>query len=174
MGGENARGQLVYGSGLAGLFIISRRNGIIEVLPELSGINAAALNLLQGKLFRMDVMNREQGGDAETAGCGRNQTGHPVVAVDQVRADARNDVVQHFALKSEGNTRIFPAVAGVDCIPVVEDAVLGEVNAFLRQPLPHGLQFLAEDFINIGMEHLPVIWQGDMDIRPQIKQGGYQ
>jgi hypothetical protein len=58
---------------------------VVEVGPELRGIDARVFDLGERQVVRMDVVHREQAGNAHAPRRRGNQTGHPVVAVDQVR-----------------------------------------------------------------------------------------
>ena len=135
---ENARGQLVHGGVVPRLLIVPRHAIIIKVLPELRGINAAFLDLRQRQFLSVDIVDREERGNAETPGGGGDEPRHPVIAVDEVRLHAGDDVVQHLPLEGEGDARVLPSVVRVNRVPVVKDAVLREVDALLRQPFPHG------------------------------------
>ena len=142
------------------------------MLPEEGGVDAAGLDLVEREFFGVDVMDREERGDAVAAGGSGDEAGHPVVAVDEVGGDARDDVVDDLALEGEGDAGVFAAVVGVDRVAVVEDAVLCEVDAFFREPFADGFEFLAEDVVDIGVEHLTVVREGDVDISAEFEERG--
>ena len=118
----------------------------------------------------MDIVHGEEAGDAEAAGRGGDQAGHPVIAMDQVRPDAGDDVIDDLPLEGEGDSGVLPAVTGIDGIAVIKNPVFCEVDAFLRQGPAHGFEFLGDDFKDVGVEHLPVVRQGHMDIRAELEQ----
>ena len=142
------------------------------MLPEESGVDAAGLDLVEREFFGVDVMDREERGDAVASGGTGDEAGHPVVAVDEVRGDAGDDVIDDLALEGEGDARVFAAVVGVDGVAVVEDAVFCEMDAFFREPFADGFEFLAEDVVDIGVEHLTVVREGDVDICAEFEERG--
>jgi len=50
----------------------------------------------------MDIVDGEESGDAKFFGFGRDEASHPVVAVDDVRLDAGDDMVDEVASEGEG------------------------------------------------------------------------
>jgi hypothetical protein len=77
------------------------------MLPEIGRIDAAVFDMGQGRFHRVDVVDGKQAGNAHLPGHGRDQAGHPVVAVDQVRLHPGNDVVDHLPLKGQGKLWYF-------------------------------------------------------------------
>ena len=116
-------------------------------------------------------MDREKTGDAQGAGGRRNESGHPVVAMDEVGFDVTDDAVDDLALEGQGDARILAAVTRVNLIAVIEKTVLGQVNAFFGEFFPDLVQLAAEEVVNVRVKHLPVIRQGDVHVRTQFKQG---
>jgi len=55
----------------------------------------------QKEFHGMDIVNGKERRNSHSAGHGRQQPRHPIVAVDQVRLDARDDIVDDFPLKSK-------------------------------------------------------------------------
>ena len=55
----------------------------------------------------------------------RNQTGHPIVTVDQIRLNFRDDMIDDFPLKSNGNLGIFPFKICMEAVGVKKYPVPG-------------------------------------------------
>src|SRR5574344_1283407 len=81
------------------LEIVERRAPVVEVHPEFRRVDASILNLRQRQLVRVDVVDRKQARNPLTARGRRNETRHPVVAVDEVWLHVRNDVIDDLALE---------------------------------------------------------------------------
>ena len=77
----------------------------------------------------MDVVEGEEAGNAEGSGFGRDESGHPVVAVNEIGFYGWDDVVDDFALEGECDFEVNGISIGVDAVLVVKDTVFGEVNA---------------------------------------------
>ena len=102
VGGEDAGGEEVDRVVVAGFLVVVRRAQVVEVLPEVGGIDSAVLDVPEGEPLGVDVVDREEGLDAVALGDGRDEPGHPVVAVDEVRPDLGDGVVDDLALEGEG------------------------------------------------------------------------
>lgn len=100
-GGDSA-GEKVDGVGPVGFVEALGIVPEIEFIPEISGWNTGIFQLGQGGLLGVDIVNGEKSRDSELLGFGRNETGHPVVAMDDVGFDPGYDVVDQVALKGQG------------------------------------------------------------------------
>ena len=90
----------------------------------------------------MHVVNRKETGNALFPGHGRDQTRHPVIAVDQVRLNPGNNVIDDFPLKCQGEFNIFGAVQRVDPVDIVEGPILGQMDAVVRHFSLNPVDFL--------------------------------
>lgn len=131
------------------------------MLPEICGVDATVLDVGEGEFLGVNVVERKERGDAVAAGDGGDESGHPVVAVDQVWSDLGDGVIDDFPLEGEGEEMV---LRGIDAGAVVEDAILGEVNALFRQGAADFFVFEFEDVFRVEVEHAPVVWQGHMDV----------
>jgi hypothetical protein len=82
--------------------------------------------------------------------------------MDQVGAYLGNDVIDYFALEGQRDEVVF--LLAVDALTVVEDPVFGEVNALFREGPAYPTVFIFMHVRHIEVEHLAVIWEGDVDI----------
>jgi len=131
VGGEEAAAEEVDGVVASALFVVVWGGLVEEVAPEFGGIDAALFDGFEGCFDGVDIVEGEEAGDAEGAGFGGDEAGHPVVAVDEVGFDGGDDVVDDFALEGEGDFEVDGIGVGVYAVLVVEDAVFGEVDAVM-------------------------------------------
>ena len=110
VGREDPADQQVDGVLFAGLLVIVGHVVVEKVLPEIGRVDAAVFDLGEEGLHGVDVVDRKKARGAHLARHGRDQAGHPVVAVDQVRTHPGDDVVDHLALKGQRDFHVFPAV----------------------------------------------------------------
>ena len=120
----------------------------------------------------MDVVKGEEAGDAEGAGFGGDESGHPVVTVDEIGFYGGDDVVDDLALKGEGDFEICGVGVGVDAVLVVKDAVFGEVNAVFREFAFVDEEFVVDESANIYVEHFTVVGECDVDVGSEFVEGG--
>ncbi len=131
VGGEDAGGELI--DAVPGACFVVGAWGFfkVEVVPKFGAIDPAVFDFIEGEVLGVDVVDGEEGFDASGACDGGDEAGHPIVAVDEVRLDAGDDVGGEFALEGEGHAGV---VAGlVDFVAVVEGVVFGEVDAPLLE-----------------------------------------
>jgi hypothetical protein len=101
-----------------------------EILPETGGVDSAVFEHLEREALGVNVVHREEAGNAVLLCEGGNQSCHPVVAVNEVGAGPRDDVVDDLALKRDrGEVTFGPAV---DLRAVVEGAIFREVDPAVR------------------------------------------
>ena len=103
------------------------------------------------------------------AGDAGDEAGHPVVAVDEVGLDGWEDVVGDLALEGEGDEVVFRG--RVDLGLVVEDAVFGEVDAFIGEGFGDAVVFAVEEFAHFEVEHAAVVGEGDVDVGALVVEG---
>ena len=70
---------------------------------------------------------------------GRDQTGHPIVAMDKIRLYIGDDIIDNLPLKSKSDFKVFPAVIGIDITHIEKSPVFGKMNLFIRHFSPDGL-----------------------------------
>ena len=110
VGGKDPRCLKVDEVPLPRLLVVVRGTGEIQVVPKLRRIDSGILHLRKRHLVRMDVVHGEQTGNAFAPRRRRDESRHPIVAVDEIRLDGVHDVVYHLALKREGKLRIAVAL----------------------------------------------------------------
>jgi len=174
VGGEDAAGEQVDAVGRARLLVVPGRPHEVELLPELGGVDARVLDALQRDFLRMDVVDGEQARDAQTASGGGDEPGHPVVAVDEVGLDGGDDVVDHLALERESQLGIVLAVRAVHRVPVVEHAVLREVDARVRQLGLVALELAVDEAADVHVKHLAIVRQRDVDVRALLEERAHE
>lgn len=128
-GREDAAGEEVHRI-LATAFIVAiRLPTVVKMLPKIRGIDSAILDLGERTVFRVDVVNGEQAGNAVPFRDAGDQAGHPVIAMDQIGPDLRDGMVDHLALERQRDEVVFrPINRGA----VIENPVLGQMNPLLR------------------------------------------
>jgi len=159
---------------IARLFVIVRHARIVEVAPEFGGVNARILDLRQRQTVRVDIVHREEAGNAHAPRRAGNQPGHPVVAVDQIGLYRRNDVVDHFARKGQRQLGILVLRIAVDRVAIIEAAVLGQMDARVGQAALVDAQLVTDQLSHLHMKHAPVVRQRHVDIGTEIKQRRHQ
>ena len=105
---------------------------VVQVPPEARCIHSSVFNESHGGFDRLDVVDREETRDPQPAGHRRYETGHPVVAVDEVGLHAWDDVVDNLPLKGQGELDVFLPVFGIDTIDVEKSPVFGQVHPVIR------------------------------------------
>ncbi len=168
VGGEDTAGEQVDLIGATAFLVGDGGAAVVEMLPEVGGIDSSVLDLGESEVLGVDVMDGEERRDAVAAGDRGDEAGHPVVAVDEVGADLGDGVVDDLALEGEGDQVVFRAV---DAGAVVEDAVFSEVDALLGQGAADFLELVVEDAGDVEVEHPAVVWQRDVDIGALVVEG---
>ena len=107
---EHARSLKVDLVGVARFLVVVRRISVVEVHPEFGRIDAGVLDLGERQLVGVDVVDREEAGNTFAPCRGRDKPGHPVVAVDKIGLNSRNDVVDDFALERERKFQVVIAL----------------------------------------------------------------
>ncbi len=87
-------------------------------------------------------MDGEKTGNPVLSGHGRNQAGHPIVAVDQIRLNPGDDIVDDFALKGQGKLDVFSPVGRIDPVDIIKGAVFGQVDAVSGHLILDAVDFL--------------------------------
>lgn len=110
----------------------------------------------------MNVVDGEEGGDAQLLGGGRNESRHPVVAVDDVRADLWDDVVNEVPLESEGGEEEIVTGGGIYPAAAIEAAILCKVD-----PAADGnTATWTVGVIGVVTKEIPVVWDCEVDVLP--------
>ena len=171
--GEDAGGEQVHRDvAVARELVVAGHRRVVQLAPELRRVDAEVLDLGERELARVDVVDREERADPHRAGGGRDEARHPVVAVHEVGADDRDDVVDHLALERQRDAGVHLVVAGVDAVAVVEEAVLREVDAGLGEDGLVDEQLALDEVPHVHVEHLAVVGEGDVHVRPELEERG--
>ena len=128
--GKDAGGKEINRIVITGLFVVVRGAKIVALLPEVCGVNSPVFNFSKRDSLGVDVVKGEKRFDIVSLCNRRNEACHPVIAVNEVRPDLRDRVVDDFALKGEGN--IVVVFRAVDSVAVEENTILGQVNVLFR------------------------------------------
>ena len=172
--GENSGGEHVDRIVRPAFLVVQRRALVIEILPERRRVDAAVFDLGQRRLVGVDVVHREEARNPHPPGGGRDEPGHPVVAVDQIRLHVRDDVVDHLALERHRLKKAVLRITAVNRIPVVEDAVLRQMNPAVVQVAHVDAQLVADQLADVDVEHLAVVRQRDVHVGSLAEQGADQ
>ena len=156
----------------AGVVVVGRRTGEIQIHPELGGIDPRFLDARQRYLAGVDVMHGEQALDAAAPGHCRNQGGHPVVTMNQVRHHARHDVVDQLALEHQRDPHRLVGVIAVNLVAIIKNPVLRQVDVRFRQDFVVFPQLFLVQAENVPMEHPPVVRHRHVDVRTELEEGG--
>ena len=132
MGGKDTAGQQVHRVVSPGLFVVAGHFFIVKVLPEIGRINAPVFDGRQCRFNGVDIVDGKKTGDALLSGHGRDQAGHPVVAVNQIGLHPGDDIVDDFPLKGQGKLDILFPVIRINPVDIVKGPVFGQVNAVVR------------------------------------------
>ena len=156
------------------MVVVRGRAGEIQIHPELRGIDARLLDPRQRDLPGVDVVHGEQALDAAAAGHRRDQCGHPVVAMNQIRHHPRHDVVDQLALENQGDPHRFIGVIAVNLVAIIKNPVLRQVDVRFWQDFVVFPQLLLVQAENVAMEHPPVVRHRYVDVCSQLEQRGNQ
>jgi hypothetical protein len=105
----------------------------VKFIPKISTGDPGVFKLSQGGFLSVNVVNGEKGGDTEFLSFGGDEAGHPVVTVDDVRLNPRDDVVNEISLKGEGRHEKILLASLVDATAAIKFAVFGEVDAIAHR-----------------------------------------
>ncbi len=94
--------------------------------------------------------------------------------MNQVRFDHRNDVIDDLPLERESEVHRLVRIATIDLVPIIEDAVLCQMDARTGKHLVVFPQFLIMEMEDIPVKQAPIIRQCYMDVRAQRNQRGNQ
>ncbi len=78
-------------------------------------------------------MNCKQTWNPKLSGHSRDQAGHPVIAVNEIRLHTMNDVVDHLPLEDQSDAGVVFLVGAINFVPVVEDSILRQLDSISRQ-----------------------------------------
>ena len=174
VGGKESAAEVVCGVLIAALFVVEGRFFKKEVAPKFGRIDAAFFDNFEGGFNGVDVVEGEEAGNAEGPGFSGDESGHPVVAVNEIGFYGGDDVVDDFALEGEGDFEVNGIGIGVNAVLVVKDAVFGEVNAVFGEFSFVDEQFVVDEPTNIDVEHFTVVGECDVHISTEFMQGGYE
>ncbi len=174
MGRKYAGGEKVHPIVIPALLVVHGRLLEIQPLPEGGRVNAPVLDFGHGGGHGVDVVDGEQAGNLQFPGHGRNQPGHPVVAVNDVRRHPGHDVVDHFPLKRQRHLQVHVRVSGIHIVQIIERPVRSQVDPFFIQALADLGQLPAVGLGGGPVEYGPVIRQGHMHITAQVEQSRNQ
>src|SRR6056297_2848010 len=99
MGCENTTGKKINRISATGFFIIYGRAFKKKVLPEIRCINAPVFDGRQQSLIVINIVNRKKTGYPKLSCYGRDQSRHPVIAMNQIRLNAGDNGVDHLPLE---------------------------------------------------------------------------
>ena len=95
----------------------------------------------------MDIMDSEKTRGFHFPCHGRNQSGHPIIAVNEIRTYMGYDVIDDLPLESEGDFDVFHRIIGVHTVKIKKCPVFGEMNSIFR--------YFALDDIQLSPEYGP-------------------
>ncbi|VTR65593.1 hypothetical protein DESC_350058 [Desulfosarcina cetonica] len=168
---EHTGGQKVHRIGVTGLLIAFRQALIKARPPESGGIDPAFLDGGEQQLRRVQAIEGEQAGNAALARHGRNQSTHPVEAVNQVGLNLGDDPVDHFALKRKGDAHTLTTGVHEQFRVVVKGAVLGQVDTVFGQvPLSLG-DIQPGQGVGAVFENVAIVGHGQVDIDTPFVKG---
>jgi len=131
MSGKNSTGEKVYGVGIPYVLIIGSHFFVIQILPKIGGIDSPVLHVAECCLYRVNIMNGKKAWNFHLPGHGRNDTGHPIIAVNQIRLDLGDDVIDHLALKSQGEFNVFSSIRRINTVDVIKGPVFCQMDAII-------------------------------------------
>ena len=126
----------------------------------------------EGGFHGVDIVEGEEAGNTEGPGFGGDESGHPIVAVNEIGFYGGNDVVDDFALEGECDFEVNGIGIGVNAVLVVKDTVFWRGECGLREVFFVNEQFVVDESTNINVEHFTVVGECDMHISTEFMQGG--
>jgi hypothetical protein len=141
MGGKDTADQQVDRIDFSRFFVLHGHTFVIKVVPEIGGVDPAVFDGGQQRFHGMDIVNGEQAGNSHFAGRRRNETGHPVIAVDQIRFDPRHDIVDDFTLEGQSDFDVVRSIMGIDGGRIKKSAVFRQMDPFVRHFITNAPEF---------------------------------
>jgi hypothetical protein len=141
VGGKDPAHQQVHRVDFPGFLVLDGHALVIEMVPEIGRIDAAVFDGGQQCFHGVDIVNGEQAGNPHFARGRRNQAGHPVVAVDQIRFDPRHDVIDDFALEGQRDFNVVRSIMGVDGGGIKKGAVFRQMDPLVRHFIADAPEF---------------------------------
>ena len=93
----------------------------------------------------MDVVDGKQTRSAQPSGHGRNQSGHPIIAVNKVGLNSGKDIVDDFPLKAERYLSVIWSTPVRYIVQVEKTSIFGKVDPGLRQSNFDGVIFPSDN-----------------------------
>ena len=122
----------------------------------------------------VNIMHREEAWNVQPSRCRGNQSGHPIITMNQIGIDGGDDVVDDLALECKGDFFVGPDIIRVDFVAVVEAAILSQMNACPGELVHVDAELLVDELSGVYMEHASIVRKRNMDIGPKFEQGRYQ
>ena len=119
--------------------------------------------------MRVDVVDRKQARNPLTARGRRNETRHPVVAVDEVWLHVRNDVIDDLALERECQLHV-PVALRINSIAVVEATVFRQMDTLVGQVALVLAKLVGNELSRLDMKHATIMGKRHMHVRPKTVQ----
>ena len=167
---KNTRGEKIHRVLFAGAFVVKSHVFIVKVLPEEGRVDAAIFDVRQRAFDAMDIVDGKQARNTHLPRHGRNQSRHPVVAVNQVRLDDGYDVVHHLPHEGERHLEIVLALAGIDLVEIKKGSIFGQVDPVIRHLAFDALQLFFQQGRDAVAENPAVVGNGHMHVRTLVNQ----
>ena len=159
--GGDAAGEQVDGVGPVGFVEALGVVSEVKFIPEIATLDSGVFELGEGCFLGVDVVDGEKGGDTEFFGLGGDEAGHPIVAVDDVGFDARDDVIDEVALEGKGGHEEVFLAGLVNAAPAIEFAVFGEVDAIADRD-PGAFSGMGD--LLAFLEEIAVVGDGEVNV----------
>jgi hypothetical protein len=131
----------------------------VEFVPKVAAGDATIVQLGEGRFLGVDVVDGEEGGDPEFLGFGWNESGHPIITVNNVWLNPGDDVVDEVALEGESRHEEVFLTGFVNSVSTVEFAVLREVD-----PVSDGDAGAGSGVLPVAGEKFPIVGDGEVDV----------
>ena len=125
---RDSAGEKIDRVGPVGFIEAFRIASKVKFVPKVSGWNSCVFELGEGGFLSVDIVNSKKGRNTEFLGLSGDQTGHPIITMNNVGFNPWDDVIDEVTLKREGGHQKIFLAGLVDSTTSIEFAVFGKVD----------------------------------------------
>jgi hypothetical protein len=118
----------------------------------------------------MDIMNRKKARYTLSARGSRYQPRHPIVAMDKIRLNAGNYIIDNLTLKRKRQLKIVLTLR-INRVAVIKATILRKMNALVGEVTLILSKFFSYELRCLNMEHSAIMRKCHMDISSEGMKG---
>ena len=157
--------------GMPGFLVTPGHPVIVAVLPESLGIDPLLFYVRKTELHGIEVVERKETRDAVGPGHGRNQSGHPVVTMNEIGLDPGDDLVDDLALEGQRHPNGLRARIGEELGQIIKRSILHQMDAIGRHKGAPAAEKIRCGMLGIFFKDIAVVRNRHVNIRTHFKEG---